>query len=382
MSLIEKYKPKNYDDIIGNNKKYKTIEKDILNNDINKYVINGKSNLGKTNFVEIFSKKNNYKLLKYSIEDDIEDDIFSINFFIKKLILIDDIIFENIKYTEKNKIINKIKKIIDLINKIKKSKNILIIIISDKNIKEFKKINDVCIINLRKYNNDILINHIKKICENENIKISTDTYEKTFNRIIEVSNGNINKIYLNIETLLTNGKKTLRFNEKTRNNIDNRKEDNKINDSFKILSNTFKPFDINNNIDLHNKEQLYYSESFLVESNIRENYIKLSSFKYKKNNLDIINKISHSLSDGDIINNIVNNKQLFILSKYSTFLNGIIPMYLLQDNYKCFFNFPNIINQDNSIINNNKKMLKEKKDKSLFNFNLYEIDYLNKNKLI
>lgn len=379
MSLIDKYKPKTYDDIIGNNKKYKSIEKELLENKKNKFIITGKSSLGKTSFIEIFCKKNKYSLIKKSIEEEINEDIFLFNFFQKKLVLIDDIILTNLKYKDKTKVITKIKNIIELINKYKKT---LIVIISDKNIKEFKKINDSTIINLRKYKNDILIKHIKYVCDNENIKYSSETYEKIFDNIITVSNGNINKIYLNIETLLTNKKKTIRFNEKTRNNINNRKEDIKINDSFELFNKTFHNFDLNDIDELSFKEQLYYSEPFLVSNHIRENYIKLTSYKYKNKSLPIINEISESLGNGDIIDKKINESQLFNLSKYSTYSNGILPISYLQGKYNCFFNFPSIINKDNSILNNTKKKIKEKIDKNLLNLQLYEFDYLKKNNLI
>jgi len=378
MSLIKKYKPETYDDIVGNNKKYKTIEKEILENKVNKYIITGKSSLGKTSFVEIFCKKNKYLLIKKSIEEEFDENLFLFNFFQKKVVLIDDIILTNLKYKEKTKVTNKIKKLIEIVNKHKRT---LIIIISDKNIKDFKKINNSKIITLRKYKDDILINHIKKVCDNENIKYSQETYQQIFEKIINVSKGNMNKIYLNIETLLTNNKKTIRFNEKTRNKIDNRKEDIKINDSFELFSKTFYKFDLNNSEELFFKEQLYFSEPFLVSNHIRENYIKLSSSKYKEDSLDYINTISYSLSNGDIIDRKVHEKQLYNLSKYSTYMNGIIPMYHLQGKYKCFFNFPSIVNKDNNILNSINKITKLRQEKELFNYTLDEIIMINNEKL-
>jgi len=373
MSFINRYKPKTYNEIIGNNKRYISIEKEILEGERNKFIITGKKSLGKTTFVEIFSKKNNYKLFKYSIDDNLDENIFQYSFFIKKIILIDDIKLNNIKYKDKNKIITKIKNITSIINKVK---NVIIILISDKNIKEFKKIEDVVIFNIRKYKNELLVKHIKHICNNENIKYSNETYEKIFQKIIDISDENIEKIYINIETLLMKNKKTIKFNEKTREKIKNREQDKKVNDSFILMNKVFENFNINNIKELNEKEQLYYNEPFIVSSHLRENYIKLS--KYSKNNINIIKNISENLCDGDIINKFIDEKQRYELSKYSTYMNGIVPMYYLQGKYKCFFTFPSVINKDNNILNNYKKLQGDEYK----NLTLYEKNYLKKNKII
>lgn len=376
MSFIEKYNPKKYEDIIGNNKKYIELEKNILKNNKNKYLIIGKNNLGKTTFIKIFSKKNNYKLINVNINqiDKIDKNIFSYNFFMKKIILIDNIRFTNISYNEKTKLIKNINNLINILNNVN---NILIVIISDKNIKEFKKIKNININNFKKYKKDTLKKHIKKVFDNEKIKYSSETYDNIFEELIEKSNENINKIYLNIEAYMLNNKKTIRYNEKTRNNIKKSENDTCINDTFELLNSTFKKFDINNIEELNKKENLYYNEPFIVNSNIRENYIKLSNYKHK-NNIDIINNIADSLSNGDIINKKMEHKKDYSLLKYCNYFNSIIPLYYLNGKYNMFFNFPSNINKDNKIINNNKKMstIKKQNDK-YYNLNLYEINYIN-----
>lgn len=379
MSFIQKYKPTTYDEIIGNNKKYKELEKEILKNPKKKYLIIGKSNLGKTTFINIFCKNNKYKLVNFNIDkiDDNDNSIFSYNLFIKKLVLI-DIRLTNLSYNEKTKMIKKINKLIEVINKIK---NTLIVIICDKNIKEYKKIKDSNINNFRMYKNDILKKHIKMIFDKEQIKYSDTTYEQIFETIIESSYGNIEKIYLNIETLMLNNKKTIRFNEKMRTNIKNTKEDIFINDTMDILNKSFQEFNLNDKEELSNKESFYYNEPFLVSSNIRENYIKLSSYKYKKNALENIDEISNTLADGDIIDTYINNSQNYSIAPYANYLNYVIPSYYLQGKYKTFFNFPSIVNKDNKILNNNKKIKKLKEDEKYHNFTGEDIHYINEFKL-
>lgn len=382
MSFIEKYKPKTYDDIIGNNKKYKDLAKEIKKNPKIKYLIVGKSNLAKTSFVHIFAKENKYKVVEINIDkiDEINTDIFSFNIFMKKLVLIDNIKLTNLSYNDKTKLMKKIKSLIDILNTVK---NTLIILISDKNIKEYKKINNANIINLRMYKQEILQKHLKMIFDKEEIKYSDTTYEQIFQSIIENANGNIEKIYLNVETLMLNNKKTVRFNEKTRTKIKNSTGDKFINDTFDLLNKSFKEFDLNNREDLGRKESFYYNEPFIVGSNIRENYIKLSSYKYKKNALDKIDEISNFLSDGDIINTQISNTQNYSLSQYGNYLNYVIPSYYLQGKYKTFFNFPSVIAKDNKVLNNEKKINKLRKDdERLFHFNASDINYINENKLL
>lgn len=380
MSFIEKYKPQNYDEIIGNNKKYKELEKQMIKDPKKKYLILGKSNLCKSTFIDIFSKKNKYKIISIDIEkiDDIDIDIFTYNVFIKKLILIDDIKLTNLSYKDKAKKMKKIKKLINIINSVT---NTLIIIIGDKNIKEYKKIKDVSINTIRMYKIDYLQKHIKMIFDKEKIKYSETTYMKLIDNIIENSNKNIKKIYLNIETFLLNNKKTLRFNEKTRDKIKKTKKDNFVNDTFDLLNQSFKEYDINNREDLMDRESFYYNEPFIVGGNIRENYIKLSS--YKKNPLEKIDIISESLSDGDIISLQVNTKKDYSISMYQTYLNFIIPTYYLQGKYKTFFNFPSIIGKDNKVMNSSKKIEKIKKENiSYFNYNNEDIIYIRDMKLL
>lgn len=382
MSFIEKYKPKTYDEIIGNNKKYKLLAKEIKENPKNKYLIIGKSNLGKTSFINIFGKENKYKIVDININkiDDINTDVFSYNIFMKKLVLIDNIKLTNLSYNDKTKIMKKINKLIEILNN---TKNTLIVIISDKNIKEYKKIKDAKIHNFRMYKESLLQKHIKMIFDNEKIKYSDTTYEQIFQSIIQNANKNIEKIYLNIETLMLNNKKTIRFNEKTRTKIKNSTGDKFINDTFDLLNKSFKEFDINVKEELNNKESFYYNEPFIVGSNIRENYIKLSSYKYKKNALSKINDICDSLTSGDLISSQIGNTQNYSLSPYDNYLNYIIPVYYLQGKYNTFFNFPSVVSKDNKILNNQKKMTKLKKDDERYtNLNAEDINFINEYKLL
>lgn len=381
MSFIEKYKPKTYDDIIGNNKKYKELAKEIKGNPKNKYLLIGKSNLGKTSFINIFAKENKYKIINVNINqiDDINSDIFSYNIFMKKLVLIDNVKLTNLSYNAKSKFIKKINKLIELLNN---TKNTLIIIISDKNIKEYKKIKDAKIHNFRMYKETLLQKHLKNIFDNENIKYSNTTYEQIFQNIIENANKNIEKIYLNIETLMLNNKKTIRYNEKTRTNIKNTTGDEFINDTFDLLNKSFKNFNINDITELSNKESFYYNEQFIVGANIRENYIKLSSYKYKKNALSKINEINDFLTEGDIISRQISNTQNYSLYPYDNYMNYIIPAYYLQGKYNTFFNFPSVISKDNKILNAQKKIKTLRKNNNiLFNYSPEDIHYINELKL-
>ena len=89
MSLLTKYIPTELNQIIGNEKKYKELENDIIKNKFKgKFLLHGKSSLGKTSFVEIISKKYKHILKKINVLD-IDDhiDLFNHSLFIKKIIL-------------------------------------------------------------------------------------------------------------------------------------------------------------------------------------------------------------------------------------------------------------------------------------------------------
>ena len=364
MTLLNKYIPTEFNQIIGNEKKYQQLEKDIIKNKFKgKYLIYGKSSLGKTSFINVFSKKYKYILKKINILD-IDFDLFNYSFFIKKILLIDEINTVNLKPNQKKKITTNLKNLKDILNN---DHNNLIILIADTKLTEFKKFKDLNIYPLRKFNDKKLYPFIENIFIKENIKYSLNTKEQIFDNLIKHSNSNITKIFLNIDTFILNNKKTIRDNEKNRNKIINSNQDVFINDTYDILKHTFKDFDINNPNDLMLKENLYYNEPFMVSNNIHQNYIKLINMKYKKNTLDKLSEVSHNLCDGDILNYKMQQKKDYSLFPSVNYMNNIIPVYTLKGKHKTFFHFPAVVSKNTKILNNNKKMIELKKT-SYLNF--------------
>jgi hypothetical protein len=247
--------------------------------------------------------------------------------------------------------------------------------ISDKKTNIFKKFNNIEIISLRMYKNDYLMKYIENIFEKENIKYSKETYKMIFEDIINISNNNIDKILMNIQTYMTKNKKTIRYNIKTKTKIKTMKEDKFVNDTMKILNITFKDFDLNKEEDRNFKEQLFYSEPFIIKSNIFENYPKLINNKYK-NKLENMNNVINDFVSGDVISQIISEKQDYSLSNYNCYLNYIKPLNIVKGDYKrFFFTFPTNVTKDNKIINNNKKYIKIRDENNLRNIPLYEIYY-------
>jgi hypothetical protein len=360
MTLLNKYIPTELNQIIGNEKKFQQLEKDIIKNKFKgKYLLHGKSSLGKTSFVNIISKKYKHILKKINILD-IEKsvDLFNYSFFIKKILLIDEINTANLKTNQKKKITTNVKKLNDILNN---DKNNLIILIADTKISEFKKIKDLNIYPLRKFNDKKLHPFIENIFIKEKIKYSNETKEQIFNNLITHSNSNITKIFLNIDAFILNNKKTIRDNEKNRNKIINSNQDVFINDTYDVLKQTFKDFDLNDPNDRMIKENLYYNEPFMVSNNIHQNYIKLINMKYKKDKLDKLTEVSSSLCDGDLIQKKLEQKKDYSLYPYSNYLNNIIPVYTLKGRYKTFFHFPAVVSKNTKILNNNKKLIELKK---------------------
>ena len=358
MTLLKKYIPKELNQIIGNEKKYQQLEKDIVKNKFRgKYLIHGKSSLGKTSFVNVFSIKYKYIITKINILN-IDFDLFHYSFFVKKIILIDKIYTVNLKQNQKKKIINNIKKLYDILNNDKQN---LIILIADNKLSEFKKIKDLNIYSLRKFNDKKLHPFIENIFIKEKIKYSLKTKEQIFDNLIKHSNSNITKIFLNIDAFILNNKKTIRDNEKNRNKIINSNQDIFINDTYDILKHTFKDFDLNNPNDRMIKENLYYNEPFMVSNNIHENYINLINMKFKKDKLDKLSEVSNNLCDGDIIDYKMQQKKDYSLFPSVNYMNNIIPVYTLKGKYKTFFHFPSVVSKNTKILNNNKKMIELKK---------------------
>ena len=360
MTLLNKYIPTELNQIIGNEKKYQQLEKDIVKNKFKgKYLIYGRSSLGKTSFVNIISKKYKHILKRINIlEIDKYIDLFNYSLFIKKILLIDEINTVNLKPNEKKKITSNLKKLKDILNNDRRN---LIILISDSKLSEFKKFKDLNIYPLRKFHDKKLYPYIENIFIKENIKYSLKTKEQIFDNLIKHSNSNITKIFLNIDAFILNNEKTIRDNEKNRNKIINSNQDVFINDTYDILKHTFKDFDLNNPNDRMLKENLYYNDPFMVSNNIHENYIKLINMKFKKDKLDKLSEVSHNLCDGDILNYRMQQKKDYSLFPSVNYMNNIIPVYTLKGKYKTFFHFPSVVSKNTKILNNNKKMIELKK---------------------
>ena len=356
MSLLTKYIPTELNQIIGNEKKYKELENDIIKNKFKgKFLLHGKSSLGKTSFVEIISKKYKHILKKINVLD-IEDhiDLFNNSLFIKKIILIDEINTSNLKVNQKKKIVSSVKKLCDVLNN---DNNNLIILIGDNKLTQFKKIKSLNIYQFRKFHKKKLHSYIEKIFINEKIKYSLETKEQIFDNLIVNSDSNITKIFINIDTFFLNNKKTIRNNEKNRNRTKDNNKDTFVNDTYDILKQTFKDFDMNDTNQLMLKENLYYSEPFMVSNNIHENYIKLINMKYKPNQrLEKLCQVSEELCDGDIMNQKLQSSKNFSLYPYANYMNNIIPVNTLKGKYKTFFHFPSVVSKNTKIINNLKKI--------------------------
>jgi hypothetical protein len=364
MTLLNKYIPTELNQIIGNEKKYQQLEKDIVKNNFKgKYLIYGRSSLGKTSFVNIISKKYKHILKKINISDD-NYDLFNYSSFIKKILLIDDIKTVNLKVNAKKKIISNVKKLINILNNDNKN---LIILIADHKLNEFKKIKDLNIYQVRKFHDKKLFPFIENIFIKENISFSENRKEKIIHNLISNSYFDITKIFLNIEIFLLNNEKSIKDNKRNRNQIINSKQDIFINDTYDILKQTFKDFDINNINDLIIKENLYYTEPFIISNHIHENYIKLINMKFKNDNLDQLYQVSNDLCDGDILNYKLQLKKNFSLYPIVNYMNNIIPVYTLKGKYKTFFHFPSVVSKNTKILNNNKKISQLKKN-SYLNF--------------
>jgi replication factor C subunit 1 len=369
---INKYKPTDIDQIIGNNEQINKIF-DWLNNLSNSkqcIIISGTQGIGKTLSIELILKKLGYIVRIINLNDIKEhrnyndfDDYYNFNNSIyskininknKKVALIIDEI-ENITLTSEKKFI------MDIYKENNKTKSFPLIFISNnqhsKLLNELKKgcteivFNVPCIKEIHKL--------IQYICKNENISFSSD---KILDDIIKFSQFDIRRLINLLQELSyhsVNGKinkqQVIEF-------IDKSKEKN-IN--IGLFDSTDKL--LNNYLDYETTIKYYETEKVLLPLMIHENYIK--RILTKSNNLwnNILN-ISESLSNGDNIETSIYTDQNWYLQNIHGFFTCLNTSYWINKN------------TINNKINNDIKFSSDLNKTSLKNINRKNI--LNLSKII
>lgn len=367
LHLIERFKPKSLNQVIGNKLSITKFDNWIknINSNKNKFLIlNGKNGIGKSLITNLILEKYNYDFYKIYPDQ------------IKNLRNNDDF---NDFYNYKNSIFNKIK------DKNKTTTNFAIIfedtetitLTSEKkyiqNIFKNKNVIDIPIIFICNNNHSKLLNDLKKLCDEikfyppssidlikfiknicsiEKIQIEdTESIEK----LISLSQYDIRRLLNLMEDYKYNYKK-----------ISNKNIDKFIDVTIKKDSNLglYEATDLllNENNSFYDIIKIYESDKVLIPLMIQENYYKkISSSKKSFNDkLEYLNKISDAISIGDTIETSIYTDQNWYLQDIHGFYTCVNPSKLLNEinnPKKEFIKFSSDLNKT-SLKNINKKNIK------------------------
>ena len=336
---INKYKPTNISDIIGNNTQINKFKNWLENLSSTKYqgiIISGNQGLGKTLTIRLILENLGYmvkiinpnEIKDHRIYDNF-DDYYNFNNSIytkihfnnnknKKIALIFDET-ENITLTSEKKYI------LDIYKENNKLKNFPLIFISNnqhsKLLNELKKgCQEIVFINP---SNSELKNLIKNICSNENLYFENDNI---IDKLINFSQNDIRRLINLLQELSFHVKGNI-----TENNINEFIDKSRMkNIDIGLFESTERL--LNNYLDYDTIIKLYESEKVLLPLMIHENYLK--KILNKKNNLPIDNmiKITDSISKGDNIETSIYTDQNWYLQNIHGFYTCIKTSYWINKN--------------------------------------------------
>lgn len=313
-SLIEKYEPRQIEDICGNQTLFRKVEKDmLLNRKRGIYLFYGKNGCGKTLFCNLLCKK--YKIYKIyiTIENISEKYLQSLkrsNSIIKRAIIIDGIdLFHKTEL--------KILKDSGLLDK----KNELVFLISNDN-KEFKKNKVIKKFCFRKILDSQVLKFLKNIIQLEGYKLS-DNIDYMLDLVIKEANGDIRFILINLDLFLLSLGDKVKYSQKNQDYIKKNILINREVGFFKCSGKSLLECDIN-------KQLTYYFENQTVPMYHFEYYPQ-----FKKASLVNLADMSKSICDGDIISNNIN----WALKKYESIMGCTTPV-VIGGGYRGMARFP------------------------------------------
>jgi len=372
LNWVDKYEPKNSKDFIGNSIAVTKIRKWLQDfpNSSPSYIIIGSIGVGKTIISKILLKEAGYDYIYFASSDEKKDDIYEtvLNNPKKKIgVIIDDTNRINLTNEKKN-IIN-----LFLLNEVHKRFPIILI----SNLTHSKFINKLI---QKKHCPEIkfelpgetsLKTIISKICKCENLIIIPEVV----NKIIEYSQKDIRKCILILQDLyLTFG-----------TNIDDVK--------FKLYRLYTQRKDIDCGLLISNKNlmdnyksiqaslKMYDKEKVLLPLMLFENYPLAIENKVltAREKIDMIAKVTNSLSNGDVIETNIYSDQNWYLQDTHGYFSCVKPAYdmIAKNNNKFYnLNFSYDLNSV-SIKNINRKNFMNIRN-HLINFNNNDILYLHK----
>ena len=346
---INKYKPLDINQIIGNTEQIKKFKDWLMNLTQNKsqgIIISGNQGLGKTLTIKLILEQLNYivriinpnEIKDHRILDDFYDYYNFVNSIYskiqfndmksKKIVLIFDET-ENITLTSEKKYI------MDIYKENNKNKSFPLIFIS--NNQHSKLLNDLkksCMeIVFNCPSNDELRGLIKNISVKENIVWDND---KLINKLIELSQNDIRRLINIFQELSyhmihssTNNNIKWQITDSIMNEFANKSREKNI--DIGIFDSTGRI--LNNYLDYDTIMKLYESEKVLLPLMIHENYLKKILNKTKDSWPNIIGnivKISDSLSRGDNIETSIYTDQNWYLQNIHGFYTCLNTSYWIN----------------------------------------------------
>jgi len=337
ISWLDKYKPQQLTEIIGNKTVIKELDKYI--NSVHKgledkhiIMITGQTGIGKSLLARLVLEKYNYRIIEID-SSNLKDSINTIlNNTIRyknvlELFMNDNrksaVIIEEIESMSAIGSKSNINDIIDIIKKSEKKNpsvkdKIRIPIILTCNNSTEKKINT-----LRKLSKEFILKQptksnitkfLNNIIDKENISISADVYKQ----LIINSNKDVRRAIL----LLSDIHLATKNNIKVLSEKQTYSKDNEI-----FLYSTMNDI-FTRNLSYERLENIYYTEPFLVPLMIHENYINIlinTEYKNARNKLDTIIKCSEDLIISDMYNSDIIMNQYYDIQEYMPYYS-IIPI--------------------------------------------------------
>lgn len=390
MNLINKYKPKQIEDIINNNNEIKKIiewlekfeinkktyfesllekkpkkKKEITMENSNCLLITGKHGIGKTTIIKNICKKlklkietlkNKSRSEKYFNTSNVMSLLNNSN---KKKITIIDELESYTSIQDKNFILNLIK------NNQKKWLNPIILISNDQHNKllsELKK--SIIEIRIREPNEKEIKEIISKILKNEKIKIKTS---KILKEIISNCQKDIRKLVYCLEDLvfLVKNNKKLIIDEEIfelyKKNTNKKSLDfNLFNASEDLLYN-YK--------GINESLSIFESDTVKLPLMVHQFYLTniLANCENEEKKYELMKEITESLSWGDVVENEMYGDQNWKIRDIQGFYSCVNTSYLMEKNitkddlYKCKLSFPKDLNKT-SIKKINKKNIDNTKN--------------------
>jgi len=342
---INKYKPHDISQIIGNSEQIKKFKEWLMNLSQNKsqgIIISGNQGLGKTLTIKLILEQLNYivriinpnEIKDHRILDDFYDYYNFVNSIYskiqfndmqsKKIVLIFDET-ENITLTSEKKYI------MDIYKENNKNRSFPLIFIS--NNQHSKLLNDLkkgCMeINFNSPSNEELRGLIKKISTKENIVWEND---KHINKLIDLSQNDIRRlinIFQELSYHMIHNNSKWYITESIINEFINKSREKNI--DIGLFDSTGRI--LNNYLDYDTIMKLYESEKVLLPLMIHENYLKKILNKTKDSWPNIIGnivKISDSLSRGDNIETSIYTDQNWYLQNIHGFYTCLNTSYWIN----------------------------------------------------